>query len=169
MSPTRFTIIGGGLTGLYAAFLLERQGIDDYVLIEARDAFGGRIRPACPTAPTGVRADEAFDDPARLDLGATWFWPRLQPQLDRLISDLGRKRFRQYEHGDLLVERSSGAPPMRMRGQLSPPTSMRLVDGMGALVGTVPLEQAYAAYQRMKSGQAKFRTVLTMDSAATRS
>ena len=35
-------IIGGGLSGLYAAYLLEQKSID-YILLEARDTLGGRI------------------------------------------------------------------------------------------------------------------------------
>ena len=38
----RIAIIGGGLSGLYAAALLEQHGIQDYVLLEARETFGGR-------------------------------------------------------------------------------------------------------------------------------
>ena len=42
MSQARFAIIGGGISGLYAAYLLESQGISDYVLFEARERLGGR-------------------------------------------------------------------------------------------------------------------------------
>ena len=38
--------------------------------------------------------------------------------------------------------------------------------GVRARIETAPLEEAYAAYQRMKSGEAKFRMVLTIRSAA---
>ena len=36
MQDLPIAIIGGGLSGLYAAFLLEQRGID-YILLEARD------------------------------------------------------------------------------------------------------------------------------------
>ncbi|WP_435980383.1 FAD-dependent oxidoreductase [Psychrobacter sp. DM4] len=42
MKNTSVAIIGGGLSGLYAAYLLEKQGLD-YILIEARPTLGGRI------------------------------------------------------------------------------------------------------------------------------
>lgn len=39
MKAARIAIIGGGLSGLYAASLLEQRGIEDYVLFEARTAY----------------------------------------------------------------------------------------------------------------------------------
>ncbi len=39
----------------------------------------------------------------RVDLGPTWFWPAFQPQLDRLVHELGLERFAQHEEGDLVV------------------------------------------------------------------
>src|SRR3546814_12909940 len=43
VKSARIAIIGGGLSGLYAAALLEERGIKDYVVLEARETFGGRI------------------------------------------------------------------------------------------------------------------------------
>ena len=45
MQNLPIAILGGGLSGLYAAFLLEQRGID-YILLEARDRLGGRIAVA---------------------------------------------------------------------------------------------------------------------------
>ena len=45
MQDIPVVIVGGGLSGLYAAFLLEQKGIA-YRLLEARDTFGGRIAVA---------------------------------------------------------------------------------------------------------------------------
>ena len=39
----RVALIGGGLSGLTAAMLLEQQGVHDVVLFEARPTLGGRI------------------------------------------------------------------------------------------------------------------------------
>ena len=126
MHATRIAIVGGGLSGLYAAYLLEQKGIHDYVVLEARDTWGGRIASTPPVAGSSPTD--------RFDLGPTWFWPAYQPQLDRLVANLGLERFAQHEDGDMLVERTDDAAPARMRGYASAPPSMRLLGGMGTLV-----------------------------------
>lgn len=134
MQTIRIAIVGAGLSGLYAAYLLEQQGIKDYVLLEARDGLGGRI---VSVPATGLRepgaATGAFGID-RVDLGPTWFWPGYQQQLARLVADLGLQSFSQHETGDTVVERSQSEPTMRVRGTVNSPTSMRLVGGMGALI-----------------------------------
>lgn len=139
MQTARIAIVGGGLAGLYAAHLLAHRGIRDYVILEARDEWGGRIACASPAAG-GSPLD-------RFDLGPTWFWPDYQSQLARLIDDLGLQRFAQHEDGDMVVEHTPDAAPVRMRGYASAPPSMRLVAGMGALINA--LRQGLAAGQRM--------------------
>jgi monoamine oxidase len=133
MSATaaRIAIVGGGLSGLVAAQLLQQQGFGaDVVLLEARASLGGRILSvdvASDAADQGPRND-------RVDLGPTWFWPAIQPQLSRLIDNLGLQRFAQFEAGDMLVERSAHQVPTRIASYASAPPSMRLVGGMGALI-----------------------------------
>ncbi|WP_407670890.1 NAD(P)-binding protein [Paraburkholderia franconis] len=116
MSTAHIAIIGGGLSGLYAAFLLERHGLRDYVLLEARDTFGGRIESVPANGPMVAGTGSVTEDPHRFDLGPAWFWPALQPQLDRLVRDLGLERFEQHEAGDMMVERSPHERPARIRG-----------------------------------------------------
>lgn len=134
MQTTRIAIVGGGLSGLYAAFLLEQKGITDYVLLEARDALGGRIMSASALGHTVPEAAITADDIDRFDLGPAWFWPDYQPELGRLVRDLGLQDFEQHETGDMVVEHSTNTPPVRRRGFKNMPTSMRLVGGMGALI-----------------------------------
>lgn len=129
MQSARIAIVGAGLSGLYAAWLLERRGIRDYVLLEARDTLGGRI--ASFTASGQAATADAID---RFDLGPTWFWPGYQRELDQLVNALGLEQFEQFETGDMLVERSSDEPPTRTRGYVSSPASVRLIGGMGALI-----------------------------------
>jgi monoamine oxidase len=132
MLKARVAIIGGGLSGLYAATLLEERGIQDYVLHEARETLGGRIL----SMPRGSDANDAGSLAAmgRFDLGATWFWPDLQPELGRLMDELGLAIFEQYESGDMLVERSRVRGPSRVNGYGSAPASRRVVGGMEALI-----------------------------------
>lgn len=129
MHTARIAIVGAGLSGLYAAWLLQRRGIRDYVVLEARDVTGGRIASFTPSQQaTGAGASDRFD------LGPTWFWPGYQRELHELVTALGLQPFEQFETGDMLVERSPDAPPTRTHGYANSPPSMRLVGGMGALI-----------------------------------
>lgn len=127
----RFVIVGGGLAGLYAAYELERQGISDHVLLEARPFLGGRIQSLTHQNLCSLQAQAA---PERFDLGPAWFWPAFQPELDQLVATLGIARFEQFESGDMVLERSPNEPPMRASGYINSPPSMRLVGGMASLV-----------------------------------
>lgn len=122
MSSTSVVIVGAGLSGLYAAYLLQQQGLHDYVVLEARSRLGGRL------------LSESVAE-ASFDLGATWFWPDMQPQLDAVIQGLGVRTFYQHEAGLMVFEQSTTAPIQRFEGQAAEGAlSLRLEDGMGALV-----------------------------------
>ena len=144
MQDLPIAIIGGGLSGLYAAFLLEQRGID-YILLEARDRLGGRIavapslinKASVNKASTEMSFKSLSSDNEMLgdgfDLGPSWFWPDYQPQLSSLIETLNLPRFAQFEDGDMMVERAASELPVRTQGYKSSPPSMRLVGGMASL------------------------------------
>ena len=90
-------IIGAGLSGLYAAMRARQQGRDVMVL-EARDRLGGRIDSS--------RLDDTPE--SHIDLGPAWVWPQLQPLMNRLISELNLKLFRQFTTGSQLYQTQSG-------------------------------------------------------------
>ena len=125
MRKASVAIIGGGLSGLYAAYLLEKKGID-YVLLEARLTLGGRIVTA--KLPKDNESIDSFD------LGPSWFWPEYQQQLAQLIGELKLESIAQFEDGDMMVERSPNEPAVRTQGYKSSPPSMRLKGGMAALI-----------------------------------
>lgn len=147
MQTTRIAIVGAGLSGLYAAWLLQRQGIHDYVVLEARAVLGGRIASFDAPADAG----SPLKDLDRFDLGPAWFWPDYQRELDQLIRELGLERFAQHEAGDMVVERTADEAPMRMRGYANEPPSMCLLGGMGALVDALQRE---LPPERIVTGQA---------------
>lgn len=133
-SMSRVVIIGGGLAGLYAAYQLEQHGMGDYVLLEARHVWGGRIQSVALQGHALPGKEMARD---RFDLGPTWFWPTFQPELDQLVAELGIERFAQFETGDMVLERSLHEAPIRTAGYDNSPPSMRLVGGMATLVDAV--------------------------------
>jgi monoamine oxidase len=133
-TSTRIAIVGGGLAGLLAAVLLQQQGVHELVLFAARERLGGRILT--------VGADGAFADPTlvateRFDLGPSWFWPAVQPQLDQLVDALGLQRVVQFEDGDVMVERAGSQPPVRVRAQADGAGSVRLAGGIASLVAAL--------------------------------
>ncbi len=140
MKQASVVIVGGGLSGLYAALLLEKKGID-YILLEARPTLGGRIITTNSTIDKllkSVHADatkiQATDN---FDLGPSWFWPDFQQQLGQLIDELQLESFAQFEEGDMMVERSANERAMRSQGYKSVSPSMRLKGGMAALINVL--------------------------------
>jgi hypothetical protein len=124
MTRTEVAILGGGLAGLNAARVLHQAGIA-VQLFEARDRLGGRILTVGETCTP---------DSGGFDLGPSWFWPRMQPELATLVTELGIRSFGQHSAGDLLFERSLREPPQRANGAGQDQGSMRLASGTGALV-----------------------------------
>lgn len=125
MKKASVAIIGGGLSGVYAAYLLEKKGID-YVLLEARSTLGGRIVTA-----EFSRDNKNIDS---FDLGPSWFWPDYQQQLAHVIEELQLETIAQFEDGDMMVEHAPDEAAVRTQGYKSAPPSMRLKGGMAALI-----------------------------------
>ncbi|MCX5467248.1 flavin monoamine oxidase family protein [Acinetobacter nematophilus] len=117
MIQTKIAIIGAGLSGLYAAYLLEQAKITNYVVLEARDRLGGR-----------VYSEQGFD------LGATWIWPELNPELMQLVYQLKLPFSEQFEKGKLVFERQRGIPPVQLSSPWASTPSIRLEGGMSSLV-----------------------------------
>lgn len=130
----RIAIVGGGLSGLYAAWLLAQRGIRDWVLFEARSTLGGRILSIPVAGSDDGSATAAPAARSRFDLGPAWFWPSIQGDLSRLIDTLGLARFAQFESGDMMYERTTDEPPVRVRGLVSSPVGMRLAGGTASLI-----------------------------------
>jgi len=80
-----FIVIGGGLSGIYAAFLLTEKK-RSVVLLEARSRLGGRI--------LSPEHQDFF-----ADLGPSWYWPTMNPRVHSLIQVLGLTGYPQFETG----------------------------------------------------------------------
>jgi len=123
-------IIGGGLSGLYTAYLLHQRGIQATVY-EARDRLGGRI----VSLPSSQASDNIASDIERYDLGPSWFWPDIHPLMANLVEELNLTAFQQYQTGAHLFDRGRGNPPQRHElGIATSPISMRLAGGMLSLI-----------------------------------
>lgn len=151
LSRASIAIVGGGLSGLYAAYLLEQQGID-HVLLEAQDRSGGRL----------LAADHQG---AQVDLGATWFWPEIQPALWALVQALPLRTFRQPEAGDFLIDASPHLAPRRISaGTQDSTASMRMAGGLAALADAL---RARVPSARLRLGH-RVSAIHRLDSGAVR-
>ena len=112
-------IIGGGLSGLYAAYLLSRKNIS-FAVLEARERVGGRILSL---------EDHGFFS----DLGPSWYWPEMNPKMMGLIKTFGLTGYRQYEEGMGRFETSDGVI-QTVRGYSTAPASWRISGGMTTLI-----------------------------------
>jgi len=120
-------IIGGGLSGIYAAYLLSQKN-KSFVVLEARSRIGGRILCA---------EHQGFFS----DLGPSWYWPLINPKMVYLIQVLGLTGFSQFEEGMGRFQNSCGLVQTVSGYDMEPPC-WRLSRGMTALVtklcGNIP-------------------------------
>jgi monoamine oxidase len=108
-------IIGGGLSGLLLAFLLEKSGRKTIVL-EASSRFGGRIQTV-----KGLHGTP-------MELGATWF-SDMHPHLINLVEELGLQKFPQFSAGMSLFQTKSFEPPQTFYTPATDAPSYRLKGG----------------------------------------
>ncbi|MDE8349611.1 MAG: FAD-dependent oxidoreductase [Acidocella sp.] len=135
MTDDKVIIIGAGVAGLYAAWLLAAAKVP-YEIIEARARLGGRVLTVNETnklAQDGITEDG-------FDLGPSWFWPQNQPAIGRLVAQLKLPAFAQNCEGDVIFERMSRETFQRYRSGAQDQQSMRLVGGTGALVRALAQE-----------------------------
>ncbi len=114
MEDTDILIIGGGLSGLYAAYLLSRQKIS-FALLEARSRIGGRV--------LSMEHDGYFSD-----MGPSWYWPEINPIFVQLVQTLGLEGYQQFENGLGRFQYGDGSV-MSVRGYATMPSSWRIFQG----------------------------------------
>jgi monoamine oxidase len=112
-------IIGGGLCGIYCAYIMSAMK-KQFLLFEGRPRLGGRI--LC-TRHANFSAD----------LGPSWYWPEINPDLIHLINELGLEGYPQFENGKGRFQYADGTVAT-VRGYASEPESWRLYGGMISII-----------------------------------
>jgi monoamine oxidase len=153
MQTAKVAIVGAGISGLYAAYRLKQIGINDFIVLEARDRTGGRMYSV-----SAIESKNGGNKLDRFDLGPSWFWPQYQSQLADLIKSLGLESLEQSEQGDSVLQRSAQQPPIRSSGHRGNPISMRLVGGMAALTDALAA-QIDASKIQLQCAVTSIRTV----------
>jgi monoamine oxidase len=108
-------IVGGGLSGLMLAYLLQKS-TSSISILEASPRLGGRILTV--TGKLGTP----------LELGATWFSSR-HPNLMKLIEELRLPIFPQFSEGVSLFQTKSFEPTQQFFIPASDSPSYRLAGG----------------------------------------
>jgi len=142
-------VVGAGVSGLHAAWKLEKAG-KEVLVLEARSRVGGRL--------LSVNINGSDD---KLDIGATWIWPG-EVRVDSLITELGLETFPQYVNGALLYDTHGGpqSVPTDSNGILS----LRVKGGMTSITdsiagrlkdGTIQLNSVVNEVRYEKDGEIK--------------
>ena len=147
-------IIGGGLAGLRLADLCHAAG-QDFLLVEARDRWGGRIL-------THLEEGAAFD------LGPAWYWPG-QPRMGAQVYRFGLQPFDQFSEGQIVFEHPDGRVQSG-QGYASMQGSFRVGGGFGALIDaladTLPKQSLRLSAPVMSLRRDKNRIVAATDNGA---
>ena len=80
-------IVGGGFSGMAAAYQLHQAGLK-VVVLEATDTIGGRSRSKQLESGAGI-----------VELGATWINNKTQPAVTALAKEFGLELIEQYTEG----------------------------------------------------------------------
>ncbi|WP_114569692.1 flavin monoamine oxidase family protein [Exiguobacterium flavidum] len=117
-------IIGAGVSGLYAASLLNKSG-QAVTVFETRQRIGGRILSEPVSSARGTHL---------FDLGPTWYWPESEHTISRLVDEYGLTAFSQPTAGAMVLERQAGRVEHHVLPKESIVPSNRLEGGMTTLV-----------------------------------
>jgi len=116
-------IIGGGLAGVYTAYLLAQHNIR-FEIIESKPILGGRIY-----------GEDTSSSDYKIDLGPSWIFPH-QQEIQKLVTSLGLRLVEQYCSGDAIFQRNSNEQPQKLDG-IAPPTMYRIFGGTTRLIAAL--------------------------------
>ncbi len=116
MSKKKYIIIGAGLSGLTTAYMLQKSGESDFMILESRDRTGGRI----------------FTDNG-IDFGATWFHNHHQ-NVNALLDELKIDKFHQYSKGKSVLVYSTMSPAHYFENDPNTPSAYRIAGGSTTVI-----------------------------------
>lgn len=115
----KILIIGAGLSGIYLAYRLKKEGYSIKIL-EANDRIGGRIY--------SKKVNQT-----KVELGATWLW-KYNPELIKLCKELNISIFEQNMKGDALFETIKANTAQRFQIPKNQEISYRIVGGTDTIL-----------------------------------
>ena len=123
MTSPKIIIIGGGLSGLLAAALLQKAGFSS-ILLEARNRLGGRIYTIRP------------DTQAHIEMGATWLGKQHR-HLINLLDELNIDMVEQYMGPTGFYEPMSVSPPQLVDLPQNQEPSYRIEGGTDTIISAL--------------------------------
>ena len=112
----KYIIIGAGLSGLTAGYVLQEAGESSFHILESRDRLGGRI----------LTKDA-------IDFGATWFQNHHEA-VAGFLETLGIEKFQQYTKGKSVLVYNTMAPAHEFESDPNAPSAYRIAGGTKALI-----------------------------------
>lgn len=125
-SSAKVAIVGGGLAGIYTAYLLQQSGIS-FQLFEAKPFLGGRIY-----------GEATESERYKIDLGPSWIFPH-QNKIQQLAKLLGLELVEQFSQGDAVFQRHPHETPQHISG-VAPPMMLRVAGGTTKLIDTLAVD-----------------------------
>ncbi|TSE09797.1 flavin monoamine oxidase family protein [Aquimarina algiphila] len=120
-NTAKYIIVGAGLSGLTSAYMLDKLGETDFLILESRNRIGGRI-----LTENGV------------DFGATWFQNHHQNVID-LLNDIQVGKFHQYSKGKSVLVYNTMAPAHYFENDPNSPSAFRIEGGSNAVIASLAM------------------------------
>ncbi|KAH6688574.1 amine oxidase [Plectosphaerella plurivora] len=114
-SDVDVVIVGGGFSGLTAAYNLQQAGLTT-VTLEARNLIGGKSRSLKREKGLGY-----------LEMGATWINEVTQPNVFQLTQDFGLEVVEQYIEGQTIFQDTNGTVSWNDQGGDPEPSELFLI------------------------------------------
>ncbi|KAL6415761.1 hypothetical protein AUP68_02328 [Ilyonectria robusta] len=126
-------VVGGGFSGLQAAFDLQQSGLD-CVVLEAKHRVGGRSR-----------SQKLRTGPGLIELGATWINKTTQPKIYELTQKFGLECIQQYDAGDSVLQTTDGTVRKLKDGKIETIEDDSVLVAFGALMHGI--EEGYKLFE----------------------